>query len=321
MKKNRHFELTKDSSKYPLVTILLCTYNGANYLKSQLDSIESQNYQNWVLFASDDGSTDATLEILKNYKTKWPEGRLTIVSGPKKGFSQNFLSLACNPHIKGEYFAFSDQDDIWLDNKLSVAVKNIMTYEVKENPYLYCGRTIYYNEVKKIIGKSPLFNFLGSFRNALVQSLAGGNTMVFNNASKLLLEYVGETKVSSHDWWTYQIITGVGGSIYYDPIPQILYRQHKGAIVGGNKTFMAQVRRVKMLFGNRFKIWNNENIKELNRIRHLLLEENRKILDIFIIMRTASVLDKLRLMGVAGLYRQTLRGTVGLYIACLFNKI
>ena len=101
----------------PRVAILLCTYNGAQFLAEQLDSLEAQVHQNWVVIASDDGSTDQTLEILRQYQAKWSPRKLTIRSGPQKGFCQNFLSLTADPEIRADYYAFCDQDDVWLPNK------------------------------------------------------------------------------------------------------------------------------------------------------------------------------------------------------------
>ena len=113
------------ASNTPLAAILLCTYNGARFLAEQLDSLEAQTHQNWIVISSDDGSTDQTLEILYQYQAKWPAGKLTIRSGPQKGFCQNFLSLACDPEIKADYYAFCDQDDVWLIDKLKMGINNI----------------------------------------------------------------------------------------------------------------------------------------------------------------------------------------------------
>ena len=138
--------LLRPASNAPLVAILLCTYNGARFLAEQLDSLEAQPHQNWVVIASDDGSTDQTLEILQQYQAKWPLGKLMIRSGPQKGFCQNFLSLACDPEIKADYYAFCDQDDVWLPEKLEVALENIVTNQSDDVAYLYCGRTKYVTE-------------------------------------------------------------------------------------------------------------------------------------------------------------------------------
>lgn len=115
------------------------TKNGAQFLPEQLDSLEAQTHQNWVLITSDDGSTNDTLKILKIYQAKWPAGKLTIKEGPKQGFCVNFLSMACDSGIKADYQTFCDQDDVWLPNKLEVAVKNIEAHQVHKDvtvPYL-----------------------------------------------------------------------------------------------------------------------------------------------------------------------------------------
>jgi glycosyltransferase involved in cell wall biosynthesis len=143
----------------PLVAILMGTMNGARFLPEQLDSLAAQTHQNWVLIASDDGSTDDTVRILRAYQAKWPAGKMIIKEGPKQGFCVNFLSMACDPVIKADYYAFCDQDDVWLATKLAVAIQNISENQEENIPYVYCGRTSYINEKLKKIGCSPLFAF------------------------------------------------------------------------------------------------------------------------------------------------------------------
>ena len=104
------------------VAILMGCYNGAEYLSEQLDSLESQTHTNWRLYASVDGSTDGTLEILQAYQAKWGVDKLIIRQGSRQGFCKNFLSLACDPSIKADYYAFCDQDDVWLPEKIKAAV-------------------------------------------------------------------------------------------------------------------------------------------------------------------------------------------------------
>jgi glycosyltransferase involved in cell wall biosynthesis len=290
-------------------------------LAEQLDSLEAQTHQNWVVFASDDGSTDQTLEILQQYQAKWPAGKLTILSGPQKGFCQNFLSLACDANIEANYYAFCDQDDVWLPNKLSVALDNIASNQEEGEPYLYCGRTKYVDENLNPRGMSPLFVFPPSFRNALVQSIAGGNTMVFNQAAKLLLEKVGPVDVPSHDWWLYILVTGSGGNVLYDKMGYIHYRQHDESLVGGNNTFYAKTKRLIMVFQGRFQNWNKKNIAALVRKSDLLSESNYEVLSWFNKIGSARLIDRLRILGVCGLYRQTRLGTISLYIATVLNKL
>ncbi len=318
IEKNSNLRVPSDA---PLVAILLCTYNGARFLAEQLDSLEAQTHQNWVVFASDDGSTDQTLEILQQYQAKWPAGKLTIRSGPQQGFCQNFLSLVCDSNIHADYYAFCDQDDVWLPSKLEVALVNIIGNQDVNVPYVYCGRTAYVDEGLNKVGLSPLFSFPPTFRNALIQSIAGGNTMVFNPIAKKLLKAVGVVNHPSHDWLLYQLSTAVGGIIFYDPVPQVLYRQHKNALVGGNNSFFARIKRMRMVFGGQFRKWSDMNIDVLMHARPFLTHGSKETLDLFRKMRHADLKDRFRLLEVAGLYRQTWRGTVSLMIAALFRKI
>jgi len=308
----------------PLVAILMGTHNGARFLLEQLDSLELQTHQNWVLIASDDGSADDTIKILKAYQAKWPAGKLIIKEGPKQGFCVNFLSIACDPKIRANYYAFCDQDDVWLPIKLEIAVGNIAAHQVHRDvtlPYLYCGRTTYVSEKLEPIGISPLFIFPAKFRNALVQSIAGGNTMVFNQETKLALEKVGVVNVSSHDWWLYLLVSGIGGVVYYDKVPQILYRQHDDSIVGENRSFTSKCLRAYTLLRGRFRIWNTKNIEALCVVGGMLTEDNQEILRLFKLLRSAKLIDRFRLMEVCGLYRQTWRGTISLVFAALLKKI
>jgi hypothetical protein len=77
-----------------------------------------------------------------------------------------------------------------------------------------------------------------------VQSIAGGNTMVFNPAAKALLEAAGSLNVISHDWWLYILVMAAGGKVYYDPTPYIYYRQHPAALIGGNTSLSAKLKRM-----------------------------------------------------------------------------
>ncbi len=309
------------AQKIQLVAILLCTYNGEKFLEEQLNSLEAQTYQNWVVIASDDGSSDNTLAILKKFQAKWPVGKLTIRNGPQQGFCRNFLSLACDSKIKADYYAFCDQDDVWLPEKLEVSVQAIVKHEREFIQILYCGRTKYVSDALKLIGGSPLFVFPPSFRNALVQSIAGGNTMVFNIPLKLLIERAGIVDVPSHDWWIYQLVTGVNGAVIYDSNAYLLYRQHEFSLVGGNTSFIAKIYRIRMLLQGRFQKWNAQNISALNKVDYLFIKNNQEILRMFEVLRRAHLKDRIRLIMVCGLYRQTRGGTLSLFLAALFKKI
>lgn len=314
-------ENNPEQAPEPLVAILMGTRNGERFLVEQLDSLETQTHENWVLYVSDDGSTDRTLSILKDYLAKWPAGKMVIRAGPKQGFCMNFLSLACDPCIRADFYAFCDQDDVWLPSKLRIAIQNIQENQDINEPYVYGGRTIYVDEKLRKLGYSPLFTFPRTFRNALVQSIAGGNTMVFNQDVKTLLERVGPVDHISHDWWLYQLVTGVGGDVFYDPKPQLYYRQHKDALIGGNTSIVARCQRIKMVLQGQFRNWNDTNTAILYSIKPLLSHSSQETLDLFKKMRNAALKDRIRLLEVTGLYRQTWRGTISLLLSALFKKI
>jgi len=304
----------------PLIAILMGTMNGARFLPEQLDSLAAQTHQNWVLIASDDCSTDDTLLILKAYQAKWPAGKVIIKEGPKQGFCANFLSMACDPGIKADYYAFCDQDDVWLPGKLAAAIAKLQV-EPTNLSKLYCGRSIYTDAEGIPTGYSVLFVHLMTFRNALVQSVAGANTMVFNSAAKILLEQASPCFPASHDWWSYLLITGVGGEIIYDPTPWVHYRQHADSIVGENRSISAKTSRINMIINGRFRAMVDLNVRSLKLHVGLLRLENKKLLIVFCKMRTQGFKDRLRLFEVCGLYRQSWQGTISLFIAALFKRI
>lgn len=302
------------------VAILMCTKDGAAFLDAQLRSIADQTHTNWSLIVSDDGSADETMEILRRFAGSHAQ-KTTIRNGPRKGACANFLSLATDPTIDADYFAFSDQDDLWYKDKLARALTWLATVPA-EVPALYCGRTELITSDGRSYGFSPLFTRPIAFRNAIIQSLGGGNTMVFNKAAKRLLETVGVLDVVLHDWWMYQLVSAVGGSIHYDQQPALKYRQHTGNLIGSNLGWSARFVRIRMMLKGRFSDWNRKNIAALQRVpAHLIKPQNSEVLQSFAKARTAPLLKRLCYLKRSGVYRQTWLGNTGLVVATLIKRI
>src|SRR5262245_4194099 len=101
------------------IVILMAAFNGADHLVEQLESFSNQSHKNWELVLSDDGSTDCTLGIVRQFAVAVQQ-RVTIVEGPQQGFWKNFLSLLRyqSSDEDADLFAFSDQDDVWFTEKL-----------------------------------------------------------------------------------------------------------------------------------------------------------------------------------------------------------
>lgn len=305
----------------PKVAILLATYQGQKYLAEQLDSFAAQTHHNWNLWVSDDGSKDDTHAILEQYEKHWPFGRLSIHNGPEEGFAINFLSLTCKASIAADYYAYADQDDIWEDHKLARAVQWLQTLPA-HIPALYCGRTQLVDKHNSEIALSPLFAKPPSFANALMQNIGGGNTMMFNNAARALLQEAGEgIPVVTHDWWAYMLVSGCGGRVFYDAKPTLRYRQHENNLMGINSSWSARLTRIRMLWQGLFKQWNDSNIVALESMAHRLTPENRSILKQFAAARKMGLFSRLIYLKRSGIYRQTLLGNLGLIAAAVFGKL
>ena len=245
----------------PTVHILLATYNGAKYLQAQLQSIARQTHRQWTLTVSDDGSTDETVNIVKAFAQTSPQ-TVTLLQGPCAGSStRNFCHLIQHAPAGTEQdlYAFCDQDDVWLGNKLERAVQ-WHAQHLQQPVRLYCGRTQFVNDQLHPIGLSPGIRRPPSFGNALVQNIASGNTMVLSPAVLAAQKTVQPEHSVWHDWTTYLVATALGGEVWFDYEPCLLYRQHGGNVIGSNDGLGAQIRRLKPLLEGRFKQWTDANM-------------------------------------------------------------
>jgi glycosyltransferase involved in cell wall biosynthesis len=309
------------SAASPTVAILLCTFNGEGFLAEQLGSIRQQTFTNWKLIASDDDSSDRTGSILQTFKKLYEPGKVEIIDGPRRGAAANFLFLACRDDLASEYYAFCDQDDVWESDHLARAVA-ILEKTGAAVPAVYGSRTHLIDGGGQEIGLSPLFSRTPTFRSALVQSIAGGNTMVFNEKARDLLAFCGDdVVVPSHDWWLYQAASACGGQVCYDPYPSVRYRQHGRNVIGCNTGFAARLRRLRMLGQGRFRYWSDLNVAALGRLQPRMTAGNRHIFELFCKARHQSLLRRVALFAQAGVYRQTLFGNLGLAAAVVFRMV
>lgn len=303
------------------VAILMCTYNGAMYLREQLDSFESQSLRNWTLFVSDDSSTDETRGILADYQRRWGEQKLVMFDGPCQGFGKNFISLLKRPEVQARYYAFSDQDDVWFSDKLERSA-NCLDAVCALKPALYCSRTRLVDAAGEVLGLSPLFSRPPSFRNALVQSLAGANTMLINNAARdLLLRVPEDATIVAHDWLAYLIVTACGGEAIYDAVPTLDYRQHGGNLIGANAGFSDRITRIRKMLSGRFVEWNDTNLGILDAMSAHATDDAKSTLHHFDTGRHMNLPNRLCGLYRSGVYRQTFAGRVSLLLAACLGRI
>lgn len=303
------------------VTILLATYNGAQFIDEQLMSIANQTWPNIDIMVSDDGSSDTTTDKIEQWSRKWTKGSFQTLCGPQKGYSENFRHLIINLNKDTSYVAFCDQDDVWYKDKISNAIEKIIS-DGEISPLLYCSRTRLIDCTGKVIGLSRLYTKNPSFENALTQSLAGGNTIVLNApAFKLVLQSALLTSFFSHDWWCYQLITGSGGRIIYDATPQLDYRQHHQNIFGKNTGILALYRRALGVLSGKYSSWVIDNLNTLEKCRNILSSKNIALVESFQTERKRGGIICARFLFRNKIQRQTLMATFGLYLSALIGKL
>ena len=311
------------SSNGPRVAILMATYNGAAFLDEQLESIADQRDIGTLdLFASDDGSKDNTRAVLEAWAGRWNKGSFSVADGPRKGFAENFRGLASfASSSEAKYFAFADQDDIWDADKLAAAIAILSPID-PNRPGLYFSRTRLVDALGKPIGFSPLFSRPPDFRNAIVQSIGGGNTIVMNRAAFLLFaESARRVTFLTHDWWAYMLISGAGGFVHYDPIPHIGYRQHGGNVIGKNTGLVARLSRLGQLLEGSFALWSGRNLAGLAECSDLLRPSTLETMEALHRIRAKRGIAALMALSAARLYRQTWPGNIALQIAASLGKI
>ena len=301
------------------VKVILCTFNDFRYLREQLDSIINQKNVLTSIEIYDDSDHENKKE-LKTIVESYKENRIYIKKGNYSGYADNFFISIRETAADYDYYAFSDQDDIWHLEKLTNAINKLSS--INSEPGLYCSKTIIVNSENKKIGYSPTFIKEKSFKNALVQSIAGGNTMVMNKELKLFIEKLTFKKglIISHDWSIYQIVTGAGFKLIYDKEPQVRYRQHEDNIIGSNNGILEKFKRFLFMLRGDFKDWNNRNFKFLSMNYNFLTEENKKIITNIEKKIKRNNIKNIFVVYKMGLYRQTLLGNLGMYIAVLIGK-
>lgn len=301
------------------VAIIMGSYNGEDFIKQQLNSIKEQSFEDWFLWISDDNSTDLTIDYVTDFLNK-NKGAGKLLTGPGKGFNENFKSLIMNEAIHSEYYAFSDQDDIWAKSKLARAVEWLDTvpYEI---PAFFCSRTALIDQNNKFIGFSPDFKKKPDFKNALIQNIASGNTMVFNHAARELLKLSLSGPVVIHDWSLYLVVTACGGQVFYDSSPSVFYRQHTANVIGNSMGLKQRFRNYKLASQGRRQIWNDTNISMLERIHPHLTFEAKKTLHLFRAIRQRSLFKRVLSLKESGVYHQQLIGTLTTFVHTLMNRM
>jgi glycosyltransferase involved in cell wall biosynthesis len=237
------------------IAILLATYNGEDYLDAQICSILYQDYTNWKLYISDDGSTDATKSIISNYCTEYPDKIINIKNNKSFGSPRdNFFNLL--NRVDADLYFFSDQDDVWHSNKISFFVNfynNLSTGERIKPLLIHSDLEIVNSELQTISNSFFKYQHIDhrkdKIRTLLVQNIVHGCAMLINRELKSMakLEFLSDdiSRIEMHDWYL-ALVASEFGSIEYIDRSLIKYRQHQYNVVGTRKRY--SLARIKKSF-------------------------------------------------------------------------
>ncbi|HGA2623626.1 TPA: glycosyltransferase family 2 protein [Streptococcus agalactiae] len=213
------------------VNILMATYNGEKFLAQQIESIQKQTFKEWNLLIRDDGSSDKTCDIIRNFTAK--DSRIRFINENEHhnlGVIKSFFTLV-NYEVADFYF-FSDQDDVWLPEKLSVSLE-AAKHKASDVPLLVYTDLKVVNQELNILQDSMIraqsHHANTTLLPELTENTVTGGTMMINHA--LAEKWFTPNDILMHDWFLALLAASLGEIIYLD-LPTQLYRQHDNNVLG-----------------------------------------------------------------------------------------
>ena len=245
------------------IDILLATYNGEKYLAEQIESILNQTYKDINLIISDDNSSDSSLKIIEEYAKK--DDRIKVFKQEKNlGIVSNFEFLLSK--VNSKYFMFSDQDDIWNENKVEKTLKKLQD---TDSDIVFTDLLVVDDKLNVL---SNSYWELKGFKNKILKSnsfealylnnyVTGCTMLMKREIISKVLPLPKNSKYVLHDYWI-ALITSQTGKVEFLNEPTIQYRQHKNNQVGSKK--------------------KTESIKTLSEIRKLFIDVKKEHFTVFI---------------------------------------
>ena len=222
-----------------MITIIMAVYNGEKYLKEQLESFARQDYKEWRLIVHDDGSSDNSVQLIKDFASSVANEVLVYINQPACGSAKvNFAGLL-NDALDAGYIMFADQDDVWKEDKLSASMDKMRRLERKygsSTPLLVHSDLEVAGENMGIIAGS-MFSYSNIRRNAtleqlLLQNNVTGCTMLCNKAlCNGIAPFVADERVIMHDYFAALYAKVFGKTAFIDKA-LVSYRQHGDNSVG-----------------------------------------------------------------------------------------
>nr|WP_300815738.1 glycosyltransferase [uncultured Acetatifactor sp.] len=300
------------------VKVVLSCYNGANNIERQLDSIFHQVGVDVSVLIRDDGSADESLRIIRKYASSHPDKRLEILEGKNTGYAWSFW-LGLRQAGDADYYAFSDQDDYWDENKLIKCIEKFDDRHPDTPQLCYCRMT------RSDTSLAPLreqVNVLKpeqlSKKLVLTQTYNYGAATVFNISAKELICRVFPQKENvPHDMWC-GLICYWFGSVYY--VDESLYHwiRYSSSVTGEGTRLSGIKYRVKETLKG--KSYINVADELINYYNDLLSDEDRIFLEMMVHYQN-NLKYKFELLRDCEFRRKSILGTVVLKMGILFNKL
>lgn len=227
------------------IQILLSTFNGAAYLREQIESFRSiGEFAAYSVLIRDDGSSDETCSILREYEA---QENICVVYGENIGLNRSYQWLVEHCDSDCDLYAVSDQDDVWLPEKMKLASASMESFLRTDEPVMYCSRsTVVDSDLHPLYESAPLQKPAGFF-NAMIQNPCPGHTQVWNRPLLACLRKYFSKDAVAYDWWVYLIASAFGKVVCSDACT-VLHRQHQTNTVGYEmskaKLFLQRMRRV-----------------------------------------------------------------------------
>lgn len=233
----------------PSIAVVMSTYNGAEHVAEQLDSVLAQDVAaraELSVYVRDDGSRDATREILGAYAA---DGRIHFLPGENLGVVGSFLDVLAAVPVDVDYVALCDQDDVWHADKLSRALE-VLAARDQSVPQLYCSEYIFCDAQMNPQGRSHLNQTGVDFNKMLYENMVSGNTTVVNRALVDAVVAAGREGVYCHDWWLALVACAIG-ELTYDDFASLDYRRTGSNVSPTGTGGLSLLRyRVKTFFEN-----------------------------------------------------------------------
>lgn len=302
------------------VSIVVATYNGASYLEEQLDSILKNTFTDWTMEICDDGSSDQTIKIAKEYEKKYP-GKIFLHQNPQNlGVTRNFLEGA--KRAEGSYIMFCDQDDVWFADKIEKTLDKI---KERENTLGTNTPIAVYTDAKLVDGvlrtiSDSFFGYNGlntqntDLAHLLMENKVIGCTTMFNKAvADRLIKF--PVMARYHDWWI-GLIAATFGEVCFLDEPTMLYRQHGKNVVGSQNFVSYVVSRIKNIAAQRKSLDENERQAwEFYEIyQSYLLEEQGQIIREFAGIQSANWFERRERLFRYGFWKSGILRNLGLFL-------